>query len=381
MRYLRIARGARRGPPTSPLSSPGQATEGKGDVRGVKSQHVKRVVSGAIAATAVIAVFGVHAPAAADPDPLPPNASEELREYRELVAEAEKLNEEHLQAQDELAKAESELEQAEADLAEAEDAKQAALAEQREHRKIVDKFASASYTGGAELSQMSALLTGNSTRDYLDRSAALDVLAADQNKAVEKLSAAVEEASEAQRDADDAKTRAEQAQEAAQQLVTDIEARQKALEEKIASVEEAAGLLSDADQDMHTSDAADAPSEIVAPGPAAQQAVDAAMSKRGSPYEWGAQGPDTFDCSGLTSWAYNQAGVSIPRSSRSQSQHGQPIPRDQLEPGDLVFFYNPVSHVGIYIGDGKMVHAPQEGDVVKVQKMMEDDFSGARRVA
>ncbi|MDV6012709.1 NlpC/P60 family protein [Haloechinothrix sp. LS1_15] len=339
------------------------------------------MLTGGIAAAAVIAVVGVHTPAVADPDPLPPGASEELREYRELVAEAEQLNEAHLEAQDDLEVAERELEQAEADLEAAERSEREALAEQREYRHVVDAFASASYTNGAEVTTMSALLAGQSTQDYLERSTALDVLAADQNEAMERLSSAVEQASVAQRDAEDAATRAEQARETAEELVVDIEARQATLDERIEEVREAAGLLTDEDQQMHQSEGADAPSQIVAPGAAAQQAVDAAMGKRGSPYEWGADGPDRFDCSGLTSWAYQQAGISIPRSSRAQSTHGQPIPRDQLQPGDLVFFYEPVSHVGIYVGDGKMVHAPQQGDVVKVAEMMEGDFSGARRVA
>jgi peptidoglycan DL-endopeptidase CwlO len=119
---------------------------------------------------------------------------------------------------------------------------------------------------------------------------------------------------------------------------------------------------------------------IVANSDAAQIAVDTAMAQRGKPYVWAASGPGSFDCSGLTAFAYKAAGVSLPHSSAMQSRMGQPVSREDLQPGDLVFFYSPVSHVGIYIGNGQMVHAPTSGDVVKVAPLM-SGFSGARRIA
>ena len=105
------------------------------------------------------------------------------------------------------------------------------------------------------------------------------------------------------------------------------------------------------------------------------------MAQRGKPYVWAAAGPGSFDCSGLTMYAYAAAGVSLPHSSRMQSQMGQPVSRDQLQPGDLVFFYSPVSHVGIYIGNGQMVHAPTSGDVVKVASVDSMSASARPRIA
>jgi cell wall-associated NlpC family hydrolase len=104
------------------------------------------------------------------------------------------------------------------------------------------------------------------------------------------------------------------------------------------------------------------------------------MSKIGSPYRYGATGPNAFDCSGLVSWAYEKAGKSLPRTSRAQSKVGTPVSRDNLQPGDLVFFYNPVSHVGIYIGDGKIVHASTRKSPVKISDMSRMKFNSARRV-
>ncbi len=98
---------------------------------------------------------------------------------------------------------------------------------------------------------------------------------------------------------------------------------------------------------------------------AAATAVAAALSKEGSPYVYGAAGPDAFDCSGLTSWAWAQAGVTIPRTSSGQGGLPQ-VSLDQLQPGDLVTYYSPVSHVALYIGNGQVIHASTESRPVYI---------------
>jgi cell wall-associated NlpC family hydrolase len=119
-----------------------------------------------------------------------------------------------------------------------------------------------------------------------------------------------------------------------------------------------------------------------APTPAAQVAVDTALAQQGKPYVWGGAGPDSFDCSGLTQYAYAAAGITLPHSSSMQSTMGAPVAYADLQPGDLVFFYSPVSHVGMYIGNGQMVHAGTSGDVVKVIDLAYmPDFNSARRIA
>lgn len=92
-----------------------------------------------------------------------------------------------------------------------------------------------------------------------------------------------------------------------------------------------------------------------------QRIVDAARSKIGAPYVWGAAGPNAFDCSGLTSWAYAQVGKSIPRTSYAQAAGGTPVSRANLQPGDIVAFYSGASHVGIYAGNGRVIHAINQG--------------------
>ena len=95
-----------------------------------------------------------------------------------------------------------------------------------------------------------------------------------------------------------------------------------------------------------------------------QQVVDAVYSKIGSPYGWGAAGPSTFDCSGLTSWAYGQAGKEIPRTSQAQASQGTPVAISDLQPGDIVAYYGGASHVGIYVGNGKIVDSLNSGSTV-----------------
>lgn len=109
------------------------------------------------------------------------------------------------------------------------------------------------------------------------------------------------------------------------------------------------------------------PTPVAPPSPGAGGAIAAAQSVLGTPYRWAGSSPSTgFDCSGLTMWAWGRAGKSLPHSSGAQYAATQRISLDQLQPGDLVFFNNPISHVGLYIGGGMMIHSPHTGDVVKV---------------
>ncbi|WP_405359590.1 NlpC/P60 family protein [Kitasatospora sp. NBC_00085] len=110
-------------------------------------------------------------------------------------------------------------------------------------------------------------------------------------------------------------------------------------------------------------------------------AVSNAMSKQGSPYVWSATGPNSFDCSGLMVWAYGKAGVSLPRTSQAQANYGSRVPSlAEAQPGDLIIYRDDRSHVGMYIGNGMVVHAPHTGDVVKVMKADAMKINTIRRV-
>jgi cell wall-associated NlpC family hydrolase len=118
-----------------------------------------------------------------------------------------------------------------------------------------------------------------------------------------------------------------------------------------------------------------------APNETAQTALDAALDQMGKPYRWGASGPDSFDCSGLTSWAYATAGVTIPRNSAMQYAALPHVDSNDWQPGDLLFFGSPIHHVGMYIGNGQMVHAPFTGTQVRVNLAGRPDLVGAARPA
>ncbi|MCA1824979.1 MAG: NlpC/P60 family protein [Frankia sp.] len=117
-------------------------------------------------------------------------------------------------------------------------------------------------------------------------------------------------------------------------------------------------------------------------GPASGRAGEAvrwAYAQLGKPYRYGAAGPDSFDCSGLTMYVWAHAGVSLPHSSRAQFSSGRHVSRGDLQPGDLVFFGSPIHHVGIFVGGGRYIAAPHTGDVVSFRDLGRSDYAGAVR--
>lgn len=157
----------------------------------------------------------------------------------------------------------------------------------------------------------------------------------------------------------------------ARRLLSHLTARERA---RIAPAPERAALSSErAAASSHAG-------RVTAPNSRAAAAVAFAHGKIGSPYVWGATGPHSFDCSGLVQAAYRAAGISLPRTTYTQINAGRRVSRSELAPGDLVFFYSGISHVGLYIGDGKMIHAPRPSSTVRVASITEMPFTGAARV-
>ncbi len=110
------------------------------------------------------------------------------------------------------------------------------------------------------------------------------------------------------------------------------------------------------------------------------QALRFALTRLGDPYVWGAAGPSAFDCSGLVMWAYAQVGISLLHYTGDQWNEGEHISRSELQPGDLVFFFADISHVGMYIGNGLMIDAPTFGQPVQVQPVFWSAYVGAVRI-
>jgi len=252
-------------------------------------------------------------------------------------------------------------------------------------RQQVRGIARAAYAGGG-MSDVHALLTSDSAEDFVQRVSTLSMIASRQNavlgEAAEAAEAAVSAGATARTAAADAQTIYDAVAAQQQQLQSQIdgyhaEFERLSAQEKRASIEMAGGRVSRADRSDPATQGA-----VVASSRAAQIAVDTALAQRGKPYVWGAEGPNSFDCSGLVVFAYQAAGISLPHSSAMQATMGQPVTRAGLQPGDLVAFYSPVSHIGIYIGNGQMVHAPTSGDTVKVASIdAVGSITAMRRIA
>ena len=347
----------------------------------MSSHRLKRTVRGAMAATAVASVVTlVPTPATADPA-APEDSSTAVRQLAELNRQSEVLTEQWHFARDQLDARRGDLDRAKADAAAAAAAGEQARTVQAEYRGQVDRLTNASFQG-ARLNRISALLVSDSPQEFLDQMSALDMLATDNKEALDRLTGAVTQAAQAERAAADATSRADQAAHDAARLEGDLTRARDDMDRQIDEVEK---RLAELNEDEHASLVSgdgeiNLPINILGSGSAAE-AVRAALGAQGSPYSWGAEGPESFDCSGLVKWAYEQAGVSgLPHSSRQQAQMGSSVSRSELQPGDLIALYSPVSHIGLYVGGGRYVHAPQRGDVVKVVSVPWSDVTAMRRI-
>jgi cell wall-associated NlpC family hydrolase len=212
-------------------------------------------------------------------------------------------------------------------------------------------------------SRVAAFLTSDSADELVQQMTTLDMIAAHTNAIVAEVAVAQAAAQEAQAVAD-------QAAAAARAGLEQLQAQKAEVQKKVADYQADFARLSAAERAAVTASVAGptlrAPRDLPMPPGAAGAAIQAALAQVGDPYQHAASGPDAFDCSGLTSYAYAAAGVALPHSSRAQSAMGTQVSRAELQPGDLVFFYTPISHVGLYIGNGMMVHARTYGSPVAV---------------
>ena len=321
----------------------------------------RRSLVGSALAVVVTTVGMGSVPARAAPEP---TADDVAGQLRDLSREAENLTEDFKKAQDDRAARRADLDRADAETREAEQRVAAANAEQEKFRGRVDRFTEASYKG-ARLSRLSALLSSESPTDYLDRASTLDILAKDNGDAVRSLESATQQARSGAQQAQAARGRSAAAEADAARIEGELGGKKAAMDGRIAEVKEKYESLS-AQQKQKWSGSGSDVGPIAGSG-VAVQAVNAALGKQGSPYVWGAKGPSQFDCSGLVQYAYQQAGVSLPAATKSQVSIGKGVSESELKPGDVMFFYGSASHNGIYVGGGKVVHAPTEGQDVKVE--------------
>ncbi|MFE6750888.1 NlpC/P60 family protein [Kitasatospora purpeofusca] len=235
-------------------------------------------------------------------------------------------------------------------------------------------------TGGIDPSVQ--LMLDSDPGAYLARAAA-------QNQVVDSQAALLRQALAEQRRLDQDRAEATATLAQLDQAATALAGEKKAVQDKLAKAQALLNKLSAADRAKINAQeaAATRASRSAAERPAlsgpvsgrAAAVVQFAYSQLGKPYVWGATGPSGFDCSGLTGAAYRAAGVQLPRVSQAQWNAGARIARADLQPGDLVFFYGDLHHVGLYIGDGKMIHAPRTGKNVEVLPISAMPYVGAVR--
>lgn len=349
------------------------------------SQRWKRLRSGVLIAATASAVAGVVVPmsASAAPASPPTNSSDALAQYKKLTAQAETLDENLLAAQNDLKNKQAQLATANTRLAAAKKAETQAEATEGKFQGQVDQFAEASFDG-ARLSQLSALLTGTSAQDFLNRATLLNEVAGENDAALKSLSGAVAKAQAAQRSATTAQQQSQSATAAAAKLVSTISGQRKALNAQITTVKAALAKLTTAQKHTLSGGGGNMGTFLGPPG-VLNTILQAALSRRGDEYVWGAAGPTQFDCSGLVMWAYAKGGISLPHSSRAQYGYGKPVAYGQWQVGDLLFYGGSaatIHHVAMYVGDGDIVQAPTTGVPVEVVPVSGGgrDYYAAKRI-
>ncbi len=289
-----------------------------------------------------------------------------------------------------------------------------ATAELATFQSSVDKFAAAQYMGG-RTSGMDAMLTADSPQRLIDQLSVQRVMASEMRVQMNNYRNVSDQAAKAReasaKSAAEAKTAAEQAA----AVRADLQSKQSQLQIQMAVVKSQFEALTPGQRealaavppppplpeaappapqdpaivaappeggippgDVAPPDGALAPE---APGGTGEgmMAVQAALTRIGSPYSWGGSGPNQFDCSGLVMWAFQQAGISLPHSSQALARGGQPVDTSQMQPGDVVNYYSDASHSAIYIGDGMMVHASTYGTPVRVAPVNNAPIYNVRR--
>jgi cell wall-associated NlpC family hydrolase len=232
----------------------------------------------------------------------------------------------------------------------------------------------------SRLTPTQRLLLSEDADDFMSDLAAQDALSDHKGTMLTEFSAAAEQLATRQRQvkAEVAEVAADQRQAAKEEATVD--AKVEDAEDLLAELEAERRAALRAQQAREASRSTARPSLSAAPASgAAAAAVDFAMAQIGDAYVYGAAGPDAWDCSGLTMGAWAAAGVSLPHSSSAQMSSGTPVSMSELQPGDLVFYYSPVSHVGIYVGNGQIVHASNPESPVGTAPVDSMPFSGAVR--
>ncbi|MFI5802865.1 NlpC/P60 family protein [Streptomyces sp. NPDC051561] len=330
------------------------------------TQSTRVTVLSAAAATAAAALGAT--PAAADPvgtatatqatvDRLFEQAEQATERFNQAGERAETLRKEVRQARDRTARGQQRI---------------------NRMRGVLGQLAGAQYRSGGMDPSVSLLLSENPD-SYLEKAAALDRVSALHTGRLLELT-------EAQRKLGQERNEAARKLGELEQSRAQVSRHKRTVEGKLAEARRMVNALNARDRaefDRSSRSGRDSMPEMSGAMPASSRAAAAVLAARnavGKPYIWGANGPSGFDCSGLMQWSYGQAGVSLPRTSQAQRYAGQQVSLDQAQPGDLVAYRDDASHIGMYMGNGQVVHAPYPGAPVRYDPVGMMPVSSVTRV-
>ncbi|MFI6010357.1 NlpC/P60 family protein [Streptomyces sp. NPDC051243] len=325
--------------------------------------------------TAAAAAVAISSQAANAAPSEKPSKDEVKAKVDKLYEQAEHATEEYNGAKEKQGKLQKEISTIQDNVARGQE-------ELNELRDAMGLAAAAQYRTGTIDSSLQLFLSSNPD-DYLDKASTADQLSAQQVESLKKIQ-------EKQRELSQQRAEAADKLKDLSATRTELGKKKKEVQAKLAEAQKLLNTLTAAEKAAMAAEeerASRSSAERVDLGNAAtgsgraMAAFQAAQSKIGSPYVYGASGPSSFDCSGLTSWAFAQAGVSIPRTSQAQASYGTRIySQSELKVGDLVIFYGDLHHVGFYAGNGQILHAPRTGTVVRYESINNMPFQFGVRI-
>ncbi|MGW2814829.1 NlpC/P60 family protein [Streptomyces sp. NPDC001415] len=352
------------------------------------SARVRSVCAAAVALTLATAVAGPLAVATPQPPgessavrpdrPPETSATALLAQLQTLYRQTEEATEAYKTTEVELKRREAEEKKLSASLSKA----RAALAQSRDD---AGRLAREQYQGSSQLSSYVRLLLARDPQSALDQRHVLDRAAGERQAAMTRLARGEQQAADLARASRQALDEQQALAKRQQQAKDDVERRLKEVEQLLAglSAEQLAELTRLEQQGMDKAQQSLLASGVLsttrAPSPEGDRALAYAVEQIGKPYVWGAEGPESYDCSGLTSQAWAHAGRPIPRTSQEQWAELPHIPLTALRPGDLVVYFPTATHVAMYLGGGLVVQAPRPGARVKVSPIAANPLLGAVR--
>ncbi|MFF0588060.1 NlpC/P60 family protein [Streptomyces sp. NPDC003781] len=333
--------------------------------------------------TAAVAAGIVLAPVPAAAEPAPGTADDRtvaglLTDLQRLYREAERATETYNGTEERLKEQRAEVRRLDAELARA-------RTSLHDSRGAAGRLARQQYQSSSNLSPYLRLLLARDPQHAIDQGHVIGRLARERVDTVGRLTGDEKKAQELSRRSREALARQTALAERQEEERDGVRERLRAVEELLASLTpeqlaalaelESSGIAEEQERFL----ASGALGDDAKPSPGGESAVRFAVEQLGKPYEWGAEGPASYDCSGLTSVAWERAGTPIPRTSQEQWARLDHVPLDELRPGDLVVYFPEATHVAMYLGDGMVVQAPRPGADVKVSPIAANPVLGAVR--